>query len=94
MSYYQQLLDRQGIKLNEEAENNRREILPINYSPRRKSVFDKHGRRICCVCFTAKDADQYTTKRSSVDGKDPRCKSCKAELTKKHWVISKAVQNA
>lgn len=89
MSYYQQLLDRQGIKLNEEVENNRRDILPINYSPRRKSAFDKYGRRICCICFTAKDADQYTTKRSSVDGKDPRCKPCKAKQLKQGYAHGK-----
>lgn len=81
MSYYKEMLKKQGITLKKEFD--RGLVIDRNSHKSRKkgSAFDPvTGMRICCICLTPKDADQYTTKRSAVDGKDARCNPCKVKM--------------
>lgn len=77
-SYYLQLLENQGITLDKDVLS-KHYVIQQERRPYRKAVFAEDGRRICCICLVPKDSDQYTTKTSSVDGKDPRCNPCKSK---------------
>lgn len=92
-TFYETLLRRNGVKLSEDQEIYRRSIVfPPEFRwdsnshfsavrpKRRPKAFAADGRRVCCSCLKAKDPECYHRRKSSVDGRDPRCKDCKRQL--------------
>ena len=93
MSYYEQLLEKKGIKLSSEQMRLRNAWAPpasvymtniskeiIDSTP--PSAFDKNGMRICCICHKPKPAEHYHKNNSRIDGRDARCKLCRSRLHK------------
>jgi hypothetical protein len=78
MSYYEQLLAKQGIKLVNNPSYTK-ETKQIMRRERACSAFDENGLRICCICRTAKTKEHYSSNRSKPDGLDARCKPCKSK---------------
>lgn len=96
MTYYEQLLEKKGMKLTDEQVSLRNAWFVSQndqtrrYKPARvhkggnpQSAFDRSGNRICCVCKVPKPSECYSKGRSKIDGRDARCKSCKALLARK-----------
>lgn len=85
MSYYQQLLEQKGIRLKPEHKAAWNGVL-IRESSREPKLpaFDEDGRRVCCICREPKDADQFSIDKNRADGRDARCKVCKARIAKRY----------
>ena len=95
MTYYETLLKRHGMKLTDEqlslrnawsiSQNDRSHRLKaiVHKGGNPRTAFDRHGNRICCVCNVAKPAECYSKGKSKIDGKDARCKGCKAAQARK-----------
>lgn len=85
MSYYQQLLERHNIQLKPEHKAAWSGVLTRESSREPKlTAFDEDGRRICCVCRESKDPDQFSVDKNRADGRDARCKTCKAQIAKRY----------